>query len=105
MASVLQEILGVQTHDASLIRLCNISEDTVHHTAQHAVLQRVSGILNDRDDVGALFGNVDEITTRAGGELDGVNTTILSYDIGAVGHGGSRSGTEVQQLGPWAKMN
>lgn len=56
-----------------LIRLRDISEYTVHHADQHAVLKRVSCILDDGNDVCAGFGHVDQVSSRSVGELDGVN--------------------------------
>jgi len=44
----------------------------------------VSSILDDRDDVGPLLGHVDEITTTSVGELDGVDSSFGSNDVGNV---------------------
>lgn len=72
-AVVLQEQVGVQANDTSLVRLGNIGEDAVNHGNKHAILERVTGVLDDRDDVGAVSGHVDKITARTVGELDSVD--------------------------------
>src|ERR1700753_4196587 len=53
-AANLQELMGVEPNDTRLIRLCDVGEDAVYHRHQHAVLERMSGVLNDRDDVRAM---------------------------------------------------
>lgn len=58
-----------------LIRLRDISEYTVHHTDQHAVLEGVSCVLDDGDDVRAGFGHVDQVSSWSMCELHGVHTT------------------------------
>lgn len=73
VASVLEEVLGIDADNTGLVGLGNIGEDGVNHGHEHAVLERVSGILNNRDDVGSLLGSVDQITARTVGELDGVD--------------------------------
>ena len=108
MTARLQEVLGVDAHDTRLIGLRHIREDRVHHAHQHAVLQRVARILDDGDDVGARLRHVDEVTTRSVGEFHSVHQTVLfliptlvnygTNDIGHVGDGGSRSGSQIQHL-------
>jgi len=95
---VLQEVVGVDTNDTGLIRLGNIGKDDIDHTDEHAVLVGVTSILNNGDDVGALLGHVDQIASRAVRELDGVDETLRSDNIGNVGNGGSGSSTEVENL-------
>jgi hypothetical protein len=74
----------VKTNDTGLIGLSNIGEDAVYHADQHTVLERVTGILNNGDDVCAVSGHVDQITTGTVGELDGENGSLGTNDISNV---------------------
>lgn len=94
----LKEQVSVQGNNTSLIGLRNVGEDAVDHGDKHAVAERVSGILNDGDDVGSVGGHVDEITTRAVRELDSVDDTGGTDDVSDVGDGGSRGGTKIENL-------
>ena len=58
----------------------------------------MTGVLDDRDDVGAVGGHVDQVATRAVGEFDGENGTGRTDDISDVGDRGTGSGTEVEDL-------
>lgn len=73
--AVLEEQMGVQADDTSLVRLGNIGEDAVDHGDEHAVLQRVTGVLDNGDDVGAVSGHVDKVTAGTVGELNSVDGT------------------------------
>lgn len=84
MSSVLEEVVSVQSDDTGLIRLSNIGEHDIDHGEEHSVLVGVTGILNDRDNVGSLLGHVDEITTRSVRELYSVNSSFGTNDIGNV---------------------
>lgn len=59
MSTVLEKVVRVERNNTGLIGLSNIGKDTVNHTHEHAVLERVTSILDDGDDVGAGFGNID----------------------------------------------
>jgi len=65
VATVLQEVGGVEGDDTRLIRLGNISKDTVNHGDELTVFEGVTGILDDGDDVGTLLGEGKKITTTA----------------------------------------
>lgn len=97
-ATSLKEQMCVQSDDTCLIRLRHIGKDTVDHTNKHAVFQWVTGILDNRDDIRPLRRQTDQVTTRAVGELDGVDDTSRTDNIGDVGDGGSRGGTEVEDF-------
>ena len=62
---------------------------------------RVPGVFDDGNDVGSLFGDIDEVTTRSVRELHGVNETFRTDDVGNVGNGGSRCGAQVKYL--WSR--
>ena len=98
VATSLQEVVGVQSHDTGLIGLGNVSENAVHHIDEHAVLQGVAGILNDGDNVGAGLGHVDEVTAGTVGEFHGVHNTLGAHNVRNMGHSGTRGGTQVQHL-------
>lgn len=117
--TLLQEELGVDTDNSvvyvsvkftenqkcvevglpGLIGLGNIGEDDIDHGEEHAVSHGLTGILDDRDDVGAAGSHVDEITAGTVGELDGVDGTSRANNIGNVGNGGTGGSTEVEDLG------
>jgi hypothetical protein len=48
-----------------LVWLGYIRENDVNHGYQHAVFLGVTGVLNDGDYVGSLFGHVDQVTAGA----------------------------------------
>lgn len=81
-----------------LVRLGNIGEYGVHHSNEHAVLERVSCILDDRDDVRARLCHVDEVSPGAVGEFHGVNTARRPYDISDMRNSGACCRTQVQHL-------
>lgn len=98
MTTVLEEVMRVEGNDSSLIRLGNIGKDDVDHGKEHTVLVGVSGVLNDGNDVGSLLGHVDEVSTGSVRELNGVDGSLGSNDIGDVRNGGSGSGSKVENL-------
>jgi hypothetical protein len=65
----------------------------------------VTGILDDGDDVGAVGGHVDQITTRAVGEFDSEDSSLGTDDIGNVRHTGTGRSTEVQHLAAGAHVD
>ncbi len=44
-----------------LVGLCHVCKDGVHHWHEHPVLVRMSGVLDDWDNIGALLGHINEI--------------------------------------------
>ena len=101
MPSVLDELSGIKSKDTSLIWLGDISEDHINHWHEHPVLLRMSSILDDWDDVGSLFGHVDEVSTGSLGELNSVDATSWSNKVGNVRHSSSRGTTKVENLRAW----
>lgn len=63
MASVLDEVGGIEAQDSSLIWLSNISENDVDHWEEHSIFLWMSSVLDDWDDVGSLLGHVDKISS------------------------------------------
>lgn len=59
----------------------------------------MTSILDDGHNVRAAGGHVDQVTAGTVGELDGVDGTGGSDDIGNVGDGSSRRSTKVKGLG------
>ena len=106
--AVLQEVLRVQAHDARLVRLRHVREDRVHHAHQHAVLQRVPRVLDDRNDVRTRLRHIDQIAPRAVRELHRVHearlpsqptkTTHRTHDIGDVRNGRARCSAQIEDL-------
>lgn len=94
---ILQKVLSIDGDNSGLIRLCHVSKYHIHHTYirsdsgivhcltastgqltdKHSVLVRVSGVFNDRNDVGTLLSHIDEVTARAMGELDSIDQPLL----------------------------
>jgi hypothetical protein len=101
----LQEEASVKTDDTGLIGLGNIGEDAIDHTDEHTVLEGVTGILDDRDDVCAVGGHVDQITAGAVRELYSEDGSLGTNDISDVGDGGTGGGTEVEDLGSRAHVD
>jgi hypothetical protein len=101
----LQEETSVETDDTGLIGLGNVGEDAVDHADKHTVLEGVTGILNDGDDVGAVGGHVDQITAGAVREFDSEDGSLRTNDIGNVRDGGTGGSTEVEDLGSRAHVD
>lgn len=101
----LEELVGVETDNTGLIGLGNVGEDTVDHADEHAVLERVTGVLNDGDNVGAVGGHVDKVSARTVGEFDGEDGTGRTDDIGNVRDGSTRGSTEVEDLAARLDVN
>ena len=101
----LEELVGVETDDTGLIGLGNVGEDAVDHADEHAVLERVTGVLNDGNNVGAVGGHVDKISARTVGEFDGEDGTGRTDDIGNVRDGSTRGSTEVEDLAARLDVN
>lgn len=100
-SSDLEEQMCVQPDDTCLIGLRNICEDDIDHGDQHSVAERVTGIFDDWDNVCAVSGHVDQITTGSVGELDSKDSSGRTNDISDVGNGCSRSSTKVKDFGTW----
>jgi len=58
----------------------------------------VASILDNGDDVGALLGHVDQITSGAMRELNSIDETLGTDNIGNVGDSRSGGGSEVEDL-------
>ena len=74
---VLEEVVGVVGHDPGLVGLGDVGEDAVDHGHEHAVLVRVTGVLDDGHHVGALLRHVDQVAAGPVGELNGVDHALL----------------------------
>mmetsp|Transcript_14903 Transcript_14903/g.19503 ORF Transcript_14903/g.19503 Transcript_14903/m.19503 type:complete len:322 (-) Transcript_14903:106-1071(-) len=105
MATILQEVMRIQRHNTSLIGLGHIRKDGVNHTNQHSVLQRVSSIFNNGDNVGTLFGHGQQIAPWAMTEFHSIHGTSGTDNIGYVTHTRTGSGTNVQYLAPRTNPN
>ena len=57
MASILQEVMGIESHNTGLIGLGNIGKDNIDHTDEHSVFQWVSSVFDNRNDIGSQFSN------------------------------------------------
>ena len=54
----------------------------MYATYQHAVFVRMTGIFNDWNNVGALLGDVYQVTTRAMRKFNSINKSFLKSKRG-----------------------
>ena len=76
-------------NDSGLIGLGDVSEDDINHTDEEPVIKGFSSIMNNWDDVGSLFGHIDKISTDSVRELNGIDNSFRTNDIGNVRNSGS----------------
>ena len=62
MTAVLEEILGVEGDNPSLVGLGNISEHCVNHGNQHPVLMGVASVLDNWDNIRSSLCNIQKIS-------------------------------------------
>lgn len=74
-----------------LIRLGNVSEYGVDHAYEHPILERVSRVLDDGDDVRAGLGHVDQVSPGTVSKLYSVHAPGRSNNVRDVRYSGSRS--------------
>ena len=77
VAAVLEEVVRVESDDTGLVGLSDIGEHDVDHADEHSVLVRMTGVLDDRNDVGSLLGHVDQVAAGSVRELDCVDQSFL----------------------------
>jgi hypothetical protein len=75
--------------EAHGILLLTIGEDDIDHADEHPVLCRVTGVLNNGDNVRPLLGHVDEISSTSVREFDSVYGSLGSDNVGNVGYRGT----------------
>lgn len=100
-STVFQKVVSVQSDNSSLIRLSDICEDDIYHLDQHSVFLRVSSVLYNRNDVCSFLGHTDEISSGSVRELDGVDDSFGTYNVGNVGDGRTGGGSEVKNFCSW----
>jgi hypothetical protein len=103
--AVLEEVVCVEGNDTCLIGLGNICENDIDHLDEHSVLLGMSSVFNNGNDVGPLFGHTDEISTGSVRELDGVDDTLGTDNVGNVTDGRTGSGTKVKNLASRADLD
>lgn len=81
-----------------LIRLGDVGENGVHHSHEHTVLERVSRVFDDRDDVGARLGHVDQVAPGTMRKLYSVDAPRRPHDIRNVRDSRASSCTKIQYL-------
>lgn len=100
-----EEHVGVETNNTGLVGLGNVGEDAVDHGDEHTVAERVSGVLDDGDDVGTVGGHANQVTAGTVGELNGIDVSGRSDNIGDVTDGGTAGGTKVENLSARAHVD
>ena len=73
--------MAVLSNDSCLIWLGNVSKHTVDHTDQKSVILWFSGVMNDWDDVGSLFGHVNQVSSDSVRKLNCVDKSFWANDI------------------------
>ena len=77
-ASVFKEMLSVYVDNSSLIRLRYIGENAVDKRVNDVpVIPRLSGVVNNRDNVGSFLSHVDQVSSGSFGVFYGVNASSL----------------------------
>lgn len=94
----LEEHVRVQTDNTRLIGLGNIGKNGVNHGHEHTVAERVSGILDNGNDIRAVSRHANQVTTRAMREFNSVDVASGSNNISDMADRGTASGTQVQDL-------
>lgn len=98
MTSRLEEVVRIEGDDTRLVRLGDVGEDAVDHTDEHSVLVRVSGVFDNRNNIRSRLGDVQQVPAGTVRELDSVDESFGTDDVGNVGHSRSRSGSQVKNL-------
>ncbi len=104
LASVLEEVLAVDAHDAGLVRLSDVCEDEVDHLDEVSIVLRLAGVHDDGDHVGASLGHVQQFSAAAGRELDGVEDACGADDVRDVRASRPRRRAEVEHLAAWSEV-
>jgi hypothetical protein len=105
MPSVLQEVVRIDCHNTSLVRLRHIREDNIHHANQHTILQRMPGVLNNRDNIRPLLRHVHQVSSTAMRKLHSVDNPRRTYDVGDMRDGSTRRSSEVEHMSAWFDPN
>ena len=93
-----EEVVRIEGDDTSLVRLGDVGEDAVDHTDKHSVLVWVSGVLDNRNNICSRLGDVQQVPSGTVRELDSVDESLRTDDVGNVGHSCSRSSSQVKNL-------
>jgi len=105
VAAFLEKMVRIEGNDTGLVWLRDIGEDAINHADEHSVLVRVSGVLDNRNNICPRLGHVEQISSRAVRELDSVDESFRADDVGNMGHSGARGGAQVKDLLARGDMN
>lgn len=103
MASVLQEVSAIYSHDSRLVWLGDVREDKVDHLDEESVVPWLSSIHDERNDVCSLLGHVQKLSAAPCREFDCVQGSSWSDNISHVRAGSSGGSSEVEYLRAWAE--
>lgn len=81
MSSIPQEVLTVNAHDSGLVWLCDISEHHIDHANKHSVLQGLTSVSDNGDNIGSLLRHVHQVSSGSMGELHCIDHAILNTII------------------------
>mmetsp|Transcript_466 Transcript_466/g.982 ORF Transcript_466/g.982 Transcript_466/m.982 type:complete len:245 (-) Transcript_466:205-939(-) len=94
-------MMRIEGYDTSLIRLGNIGKHNVYHSDQHAVFERVTGILHNRNDVCAQLSNSQQVASGTVRKFYGVYGSFLTNNVGNMRDRGSSGSTNVKNFRAW----
>lgn len=94
-ATVLDKHGGIESQNSCLVRLGNVCKNDVHHRHKHAILLRMSCILDDRNDVCTLLRHVNEVTAGSLGKFNRINSASRANQVRDVRHSCTGSGSQV----------
>lgn len=86
------------TFASHLIRLGNVSKYSVHHAHKHAVLERVSRVLDDGNDVRAGLGHVNQVSAGTVRKLNRVHAPRRPCNVRDVRNSGAGGCAQVKHL-------
>ena len=90
--------MRILSNDSCLVRLRNISKHYIHHSHKEPIILRLTGVVDDGDDIGSLLSHIDQIPTHPVRKLDCIDNSSRADDVGNVRDSGPRCTTEVEDL-------
>jgi len=90
--------MRILSDDSCLIRLGNIGKNYIHHTHKEPIVLRLTGVVDDGDDIGSLLSHIDQIPTHPVRKLDCIDNSSWADDVGNVRDSGPRGTTQVEDF-------
>lgn len=80
-ASLFEEVAGILAYNSGLIWLGDITEDAVNKWDKMTIVPRVRSVAEYGDNIWALLGNVEKITSTSWAELHSVHHACSSDNV------------------------